>query len=71
MRMVFDLNDKADKKLLKAELDVKYCLHLLMPPVCDSFGRHLRKRGDHFVLSLVRTNLHKESLILRCIFKYA
>ena len=56
----------ADNKLLEAALDVKHCLHSLLPPVLDSFRRNLRKRSHSFLMPLARTNLHKESFIARC-----
>ena len=48
-----DLIEKADKKLFKAALHVKHCLHSLLPPVRDSVNRSLRKRGHDNVLPLL------------------
>ena len=44
---------------------IHYCLQ-----VRDSFGRAFRKRGHNLLLPLVPTNLHKESVIVMCFFRY-
>ena len=66
-----DLIDKADKKLFRVVLDPAHCRHSLLPLIRDTHGRSLRKRGHNLTLPLVRTELHKESFITRCLFKYS
>ena len=39
-----DLIQIADNKLLQTPLHVKHCLHSILPPVRDSFGRTSSKR---------------------------
>ena len=69
MRTSSELIEKSVKKLFKAALDVTRCLRSLLPPERDSFGSSLERRVIA-LFTLVRTNLHKESYIVICLFNY-
>ena len=67
---VRDLFDTADNKLFNnVSINAEHCLHSLLPPKRELFGRQLRSRDHNFKLPQIRTALFKSTFINRCLFR--
>ena len=65
-----DLFDDADKKLFRnVTNNNEHCMHSLLPPKRELFGRQLRSRAHNFQLPQIGTTLLKNTFVNRCLFK--
>ena len=64
------LIEQCDKHLFRAALNPTHCLYSILPPKKNMYGRNLRKKGNGRELPLAKTKLHKDSFLMRCIYKY-
>ena len=65
-----DLIEQCDKHLLRAALNPTHCLHSVLPPKKNLYGRNLRKKGHGRELPLATTKLYNDSILQHCIYKY-
>ena len=65
-----DLIEQCDKHLFRVALNPTHCLHSILPPKKNMYGRNLRKKGHGRELPLAKTKLYKDSFVMRCIYKY-
>ena len=56
-----DLIEQCDKHLFRAALNPTHCLHNILPPKKNMYGRNLRKKGHGRELPLAKTILYKDS----------
>ena len=53
-----------------AAINPTHCLHSILPPKKNMYGRNLRKKGHGRELPLAKTNLYKDSFLIRCIYNF-
>ena len=56
-----DLIEHCDKHLFRAALNPTHCLHSILPPKKNMYGRNLRKKGHGRELPLAKTKWYKDS----------
>ena len=59
-----DLIEQCDKHLFRAALNPAHCLHSILPPKINMYGRNLRKKGHERELPLAKTKLYKDSFLM-------
>ena len=56
-----DLIEQCDKHLFRAALNPTHCLHSILPPKKNMYGRNLRKKDHERELPLGKTKLYNDS----------
>jgi len=64
-----DFADDADQTLFNSMLKKQHCLQVILPKVKTS-SMHLRQKGHVFELFRCAVDIHKRSLLPRCLFKF-
>lgn len=65
------LASEQDKKLFESiKKNSDHCLNQLLTTKQSTYLNKLRRRGHRYSLPIIRTDLHKKSFVVRCLFTY-